>query len=214
MTESRSEKLMWMQMVPNHCGSLGHWCLERRIQEKDQALQVFAWGNLIPVFQSPPTSLPTVASHLFRKDVYQFFLNLFCIFSQTLQLVRLMRTLSSSSRKKVEEVEPDLLDRHRAKKSAVDSKPMSGSSARWWCEQGAVVLGCMMILRTCFKEDQIPKQLTTADLPATSFTVARLHFGNTILHLLPLNATLQFVSGKVDTQHSNHNHWPDTIHNI
>lgn len=65
--------------------------------------------------------------------------------------------------------------------------------------------------KCCFKEDQIPKQLTTADPPAISSIMARLHFGNTTLHLLPFNATLHFVSGKVHKQYSNHIH---TIHQI
>lgn len=161
MTESRSEKLMQMQMVPSYCGSLGHWSMERRrIESKKSSSLALRLGKPNFCFLNPPpTSLLTVWLSIFSENM---FIRFFSISSPApfLQLFSFRVScwhLALPGGGKVEEADPDLLDRHRAKKSAVDSKPVSGSCARWWLpgvqryEQVAVGLGCIMILRMLFQ---------------------------------------------------------------
>lgn len=161
MTESSSEKIMQMQMVPSYCGSWGHWSMERRTERKRSSSLALRLGKPnFSVLNPPPTSLPTVWLSIFSENMSIRFLSIYSPAS-FLQLfsfwVSCWHLPLPGSWGKVEEAEPDLLDRHRAKKSAVDAKPVSGSCARQWLpgvqryEQGAVVLGCMMILRMLFQ---------------------------------------------------------------
>lgn len=52
ITESRSEKVMQMQMFPSYCGSLGNWSMEKRVEGKSSSSFPFRLGK--PDFSIPP----------------------------------------------------------------------------------------------------------------------------------------------------------------
>lgn len=220
MTESRSENLM--QMVPSYCGSLGHWSRERRrIERKRSSSLALRLGKPNFCFLNPPpTSLPTVGLFIFSENMFIGFLSISSpasfphLFSNSFWAScwhsALPGGVGGRLKKQSQICWKDTGPRKvQLIQSQCQGLVQGGSHQRFRGMsrgQGQLSWAVWWYWECCFQEDQIPKQLTTADLPAISFTMPKLDFGNTILHLLPFNATLQFVSGKVDTQYSNHVH--------